>query len=111
MLSSTGHTMLCRPICAHQAANPPTLYSASTQMLLDTIRNQAPEYVVMTFDKGRTFRHEPPRLTRPTAHPCPTTCASNSAACASWSRLSVFLLRNLDNYEADDVIGTLVEAG
>src|SRR3989442_15316623 len=29
-----------------------------TQMLMDTIRKEAPQYIVMTFDKGRTFRHE-----------------------------------------------------
>ena len=27
-------------------------------MLMDTIRKEAPQYIVMTFDKGRTFRHE-----------------------------------------------------
>src|SRR5438067_11882169 len=29
-----------------------------TQMLMDTLRKEAPQYIVMTFDKGRTFRHD-----------------------------------------------------
>src|SRR6476619_3104287 len=29
-----------------------------TQMLMDTIRKEVPQYIVVTFDKGRTFRHD-----------------------------------------------------
>jgi DNA polymerase-1 len=64
--------------------------------------------VAVVFDaKGKTFRDDIYPSTRPTARPCPTSCANRSSrstpSCAPW----VCRCWCEPGVEADDVIGTL----
>src|SRR5205085_12020382 len=59
-----GHALVYRayhalpPDLRTSKGEPTNAVLGFTQMLMDTLRKEAPQYVVVTFDKGRTFRHE-----------------------------------------------------
>ncbi len=108
-----GHALVYR---AYHAL-PPDLRTARgeptnavfgfAQMLLDTIRNQAPQYVVITFDKGRTFRHEASTDYKANRAAMPDDLRQQIGRVRQLVEVLGIPIAELDNYEADDVIGTL----
>jgi DNA polymerase-1 len=80
-----------------------------TQMLLDTLRNHAPEHVVVTFDKGRTFRHEDFAEYKANRASMPDDLREQ------WGRVREIVdamgipIVEMEGFEADDLIGTLAK--
>ncbi len=108
-----GHALVYR---AYHAL-PPDLRTSSgettnavlgfTQMLLDTLKNQAPEYVVMTFDKGRTFRHETSADYKAQRAPMPDDLRDQMGRVRQIVEALGIPIVEMEGYEADDLIGTL----
>lgn len=78
-----------------------------TQMLLDTLRNQAPEYIVLTFDKGRTFRHEASAEYKATRGPMPDDLRDQMGRVRQIVEALGIPIMEVAGFEADDLIGTL----
>jgi DNA polymerase-1 len=78
-----------------------------TQMLLDTLRNQAPQYVVVTFDKGRTFRHEEFAEYKAQRGPMPGDLHDQLGRVRQMVEAMGIPIMEVAGYEADDLIGTL----
>ena len=82
-----------------------------TSMLLNVLRDEQPAYVAVTFDKGRTFRHDIYPEYKATAPRCPTRCAPRWPASARWWRRWAYPIFEQEGYEADDLLGTLAAPG
>ncbi|HEX9989033.1 MAG TPA: DNA polymerase I [Chloroflexia bacterium] len=78
-----------------------------TQMLLDTLRNQVPDYIVITFDKGRTFRHEEFTDYKAQRGAMPEDLRGQFARIRQIIEAMGMPIVELAGYEADDLIGTL----
>ncbi len=78
-----------------------------TQMLLDTLRSQAPQYAVMTFDKGRTFRHEEFAEYKAQRGSMPDDLRPQFDRIRQVIAAIGMPVLELAGYEADDLIGTL----
>lgn len=78
-----------------------------TQMLLDTLRNQAPEYIVLTFDKGRTFRHEASADYKAQRGPMPDDLRDQMGRVRQIVEALGIPIMEVAGFEADDLIGTL----
>jgi DNA polymerase-1 len=78
-----------------------------TQMLMDTLRKEAPQYIVMTFDKGRTFRHEASADYKATRVSMPDDLRGQMARVRQIVEALGIPIVELAGYEADDLIGTL----
>jgi DNA polymerase-1 len=76
-------------------------------MLLDTLRNQAPQYVVVTFDKGRTFRHEASAAYKAQRGPMPDDLREQLGRVRQLIEAMDIPIVELAGFEADDLIGTL----
>src|SRR5258708_29009256 len=108
-----GHALVYR---AYHAL-PPDLRTASgeptnavfgfTQMLLDTLRNQAPQYVVVTFDKGRTFRHDASAAYKAQRGPMPDDLRDQLGRVRELIEALGIPIEELAGFEADDLIVTL----
>ncbi len=78
-----------------------------TSMLLDVLREYRPDYVVVSFDVGRTFRHdafEAYKQQRPTM---PVDLQHQMARIHEVLAALNIPVYTQDGYEADDIIGTL----
>ncbi len=78
-----------------------------TSMLLDVLREYQPDYVVVSFDVGRTFRHdafEAYKQQRPTM---PADLRHQMARIHEVLAALNIPVYTQDGYEADDIIGTL----
>lgn len=82
-----------------------------TQMLLDTLRNHAPQYVVVAFDKGRTFRHEDFAEYKAQRGPMPDDLREQFGRIRQIIEAMGIPIVELEGYEADDLIGTLAKQG
>lgn len=108
-----GHALIYRayhalpPDLRTSSGEPTNAVFGFSQMLLDTIRNQAPEYVVMTFDKGRTFRHDASATYKANRAAMPDDLRQQIGRVRELVEALDIPIAELDNYEADDVIGTL----
>ncbi len=108
-----GHALIYRayhalpPDLRTSSGEPTNAVFGFTQMLLDTIRNQAPEYVVMTFDKGRTFRHDASSEYKANRASMPDDLRQQIGRVRELVEALDIPIAELDNFEADDVIGTL----
>ncbi|MEP6775361.1 MAG: DNA polymerase I, partial [Chloroflexota bacterium] len=108
-----GHALIYRayhalpPDLRTSSGEPTNAVFGFTQMLLDTIRNQAPEYVVMTFDLGRTFRHEASSTYKANRSSMPDDLRQQIGRVRELVEALDIPIAELDNFEADDVIGTL----
>ena len=60
---------------------------------------------------GPSSASTPTPSTRPGGRRCRTTCAPSSRSCARSPQMMSIPIRELEGYEADDVIGTLVQHG
>jgi DNA polymerase-1 len=113
LLLVDGHALVYR---AYHAL-PPDLRTAEgeptnavfgfAQMLLDTLRNQAPQYAVVTFDKGRTFRHEASADYKAQRGPMPDDLREQLGRVRQLIEALGIPIEELAGYEADDLIGTL----
>lgn len=108
-----GHALVYR---AYHAL-PPDLRTSSgeatnavlgfTQMLMDTIRKEAPEYVVVTFDKGRTFRHDASPDYKATRPQMPDDLRDQMKRVRQIVEAMGIPIVEKEGFEADDLIGTL----
>jgi DNA polymerase-1 len=80
-----------------------------TQMLLDTLRNYAPQYVIVTFDKGRTFRHDEYTDYKAQRGPMPEDLRDQLHRVREIVEAMGIPIVELEGYEADDLIGTLAK--
>ncbi len=80
-----------------------------TQMLLDTLRNYAPQYVIVTFDKGRTFRHDEFVEYKAQRGPMPEDLRDQLHRVREIVEAMGIPIVELEGYEADDLIGTLAK--
>src|SRR5438105_5414212 len=78
-----------------------------TQMLMDTLRKEAPQYVVMTFDKGRTFRHDTSADYKATRTAMPDDLRPQMERVRQIVEAMGIPIVELAGFEADDLIGTL----
>lgn len=108
-----GHALIYRayhalpPDLRTSRGEPTNAVFGFAQMLLDTIRIQAPQYVVVTFDKGRTFRHAASSDYKATRASMPDDLRQQIGRVRQLVEVLGIPIAELDNYEADDVIGTL----
>jgi DNA polymerase-1 len=112
-----GHALVYRayhalpPDLRTSRGEPTNAILGFTQMLLDTLRNHAPEHVVVTFDKGRTFRHEDFAEYKANRASMPDDLREQ------WGRVRQIVdamgipIVEMEGYEADDLIGTLAKQG
>lgn len=78
-----------------------------TQMLLDTLRNHAPQYIVVTFDKGRTFRHEEFAEYKAQRGTMPGDLRDQLGRVRQMVEAMGIPIMDVAGFEADDLIGTL----
>jgi DNA polymerase I len=78
-----------------------------TQMMLDTLRLRAPRYAVVTFDKGRTFRHEAFTEYKAQRGPMPDDLRDQLHRVREMVEALGIPIMEVAGYEADDLIGTL----
>lgn len=98
-------------------AIPPSLATASgeltnatfgfTSMLLEVLRAHQPEYVLVTFDVGRTFRHEQFEDYKAHRAPMPDELKPQVNRMKEVLAALNVPIYEADGFEADDVIGTL----
>lgn len=98
-------------------AVPPTLKTSSgeltnavfgfTSMLLDVIQRESPDYIVMAFDKGRTFRHDEYTEYKANRSETPDDLIAQIGRIRDVVEALGIPIQELEGYEADDVIGTL----
>jgi DNA polymerase I len=98
-------------------AIPPSLATASgeitnatfgfTSMLLDVLRAHSPEYILVTFDVGRTFRHDSYEDYKAHRAPMPDELKHQVERIKEVLQALNVPVYVADGFEADDVIGTL----
>jgi DNA polymerase-1 len=108
-----GHALVYRayhalpPDLRTSAGEPTNAILGFTGMLLDTLKNQFPQHVVVTFDKGRTFRHEASAAYKAQRGPMPDDLREQFGRVRQFIEAMDIPIVELAGYEADDVIGTL----
>ena len=108
-----GHALVYRayhalpPDLRTSAGEPTNAVLGFAGMLLDTLRNQAPQYVVVTFDKGRTFRHEASAAYKAQRGPMPDDLREQLGRVRQLIEAMDIPIVELAGFEADDLIGTL----
>jgi DNA polymerase-1 len=75
--------------------------------LLKVIKEQQPQYVVATFDAGKSFRSEQFAEYKSNRPPTPDDLRSQFARCREFCAVMGIPVFALEGYEADDLIGTL----
>lgn len=78
-----------------------------TSMLLEVLRAHHPEYILVTFDVGRTFRHEQFEDYKATRAPMPDELKPQINRMKEVLHALNVPIYEADGFEADDVIGTL----
>lgn len=78
-----------------------------TSMLLDVLREYQPDYVVVSFDVGRTFRHDAFEAYKQQRPAMPTDLRRQMARIHEVLAALNIPVYTKDGYEADDIIGTL----
>ena len=78
-----------------------------TNMILAVWREYEPDYFIVTFDKGDTFRHEMYAEYKGTREKMPDDLASQIARIEQLVRAFNMPVYTKDGYEADDLLGTL----
>lgn len=110
-----GHALAYRayhalpPDLRTSTGEPTNAVLGFTQMLLDTLRNHAPQYVVVTFDKGRTFRHENFAEYKAQRGPMPDDLRQQLGRVREIVEAMGIPIAEEAGYEADDLIGTLAK--
>jgi DNA polymerase I len=78
-----------------------------TSMLLDALREHQPDYVIVSFDVGKTFRHEAFEDYKAHRAPMPDDLRSQIDRIYEVLDALNIPIQTKEGYEADDVIGTI----
>jgi len=78
-----------------------------TSMLLDTLRSHEPDYVIITFDVGKSFRHDEFEDYKAHRAPMAEEMRGQMQRIREVIQSLDIPIYEADGYEADDVIGTL----
>jgi DNA polymerase I len=78
-----------------------------TSMLLDALRDHQPDYVIVSFDVGRTFRHDEFEDYKAHRAPMPDDLRHQIDRMHEVLHALNIPIHSKDGYEADDVIGTI----
>ncbi len=78
-----------------------------TAMLLEVLRREAPDYIIMTFDMGRTFRHDEAASYKANRAEMPEDLRGQIARIREVVEAMGIDIYEQEGFEADDVIGTL----
>ena len=81
-----------------------------TNMLNKIVQEEKPEYVVVAFDKGKTFRHEKYDDYKGGRNKTPDELIQQFPLAKNIVEALGMTYIDADNYEADDIIGTFVKA-
>jgi DNA polymerase-1 len=108
-----GHGLAYRAFHAMNATltttrgEPTSAVFSFTLMLLEVLRAYRPDHLVMTFDVGRTFRHDLSPAYKATRAPMPDELRRQMGRIREVVEAFNIPIRELHGFEADDVIGTL----
>jgi DNA polymerase-1 len=110
-----GHALAYRAYFAL----PPTLSTSKgeltnavfgfTSMLLNVLRDEKPDYIAVTFDVGKTFRHEEYKEYKAHRVKMPDEMRTQMARIQEIVRALSIPIIEVEGYEADDVLGTLAQ--
>ena len=75
-------------------------------MINKIIDEENPEYMMIAFDKGKTFRHEKYKTYKGTREETPNDLISQFPLSRKICDVLGIAHLEIDNYEADDIIGT-----
>jgi DNA polymerase-1 len=110
-----GHALAYRAYFAL----PPTLSTSRgeltnavfgfTSMLLNVLRDEKPDYIAVTFDVGKTFRHEEYKEYKAHRAKMPDELRTQMARIQEIVRALSIPIIEVEGYEADDVLGTLAQ--
>jgi DNA polymerase I len=78
-----------------------------TSMLLDALRDHKPDYVIVSFDVGRTFRHDAFEEYKAHRAPMPDDLRTQIDRIYTVLGAMNIPIYSKDGFEADDVIGTI----
>jgi len=78
-----------------------------TAMLLEVLRRETPDYIVMTFDMGRTFRHDQSEAYKANRGEMPEDLRGQLGRIREVVEALGIDIYEAEGFEADDVIGTL----
>jgi len=80
-----------------------------TSMLLNVLRDEKPDYIAVTFDVGKTFRHEEYKEYKAHRAKMPDELRTQMARIQEIVRALGIPIIEAEGYEADDVLGTLAQ--
>ncbi|MGI6375826.1 MAG: DNA polymerase I [Anaerolineae bacterium] len=111
-----GHAMAYRayhalPPLTGPNGEPTNATLGYANILLKAIADYAPDYVVATFDRGKTFRHEQYPQYKATRAETPDDLRVQFDRIQQLTRALGIPIYELDGYEADDLLGTLSRQG
>ncbi len=78
-----------------------------TSMLLEVLRRDTPDYIVMAFDAGRTFRHDEFSAYKANRSEMPADLRGQLGRIREMVEAMGIIIYEQEGFEADDVIGTL----
>lgn len=113
LLLIDGHSLAFRAYhalpatMATRAGEPTNATFGFFSMLLNTLREQQPEYVAVAFDVGRTFRHEQYDAYKGTRERMPDDLRRQVERIQGVVQTLNFPIFTREGFEADDVLGTL----
>src|SRR5215212_2491159 len=80
-----------------------------SQMVLDVLRKEQPDYSILAMDRGRSFRSDVSTDYKATRPPMPDDLRVQIKRCREIATALGLAIYELEGYEADDVIGTLAQ--
>ncbi|TVR69095.1 MAG: DNA polymerase I [Sphaerobacteraceae bacterium] len=92
---------------ATASGEPTNAVFGFTSMLLDAIRDHAPDYIIVSFDVGKTFRHEAFEEYKAHRAPMPDDLRTQIDRMYTVLEAMNIPVYTKDGFEADDVIGTI----
>jgi len=107
-----GHALAYRayhaiPPLTSPSGEPTNATFGYANMLLKAIEDYAPDYVVATFDAGRTFRHEEYAEYKANRAETPDDLRPQVERIKELTETLGIPIYMMDGYEADDLLGTL----
>ncbi len=92
-----------------RSGEPTNAVLGFTQMLLDVLRKEQPDYTAMALDRGRSFRSDMSAAYKATRPPMPDDLRQQIGRCREIIEAMGMPIFELEGFEADDVIGTIAE--
>ena len=80
-----------------------------TNMINKIVKEEQPEYIIVAFDKGKTFRHAEYEEYKSGRTAMPEELKKQFPVAKEMLTLMGIKYYEIDNYEADDIIGTFSE--